>query len=120
MMYIPLWIGVLFFISKALQQCDCTKEALFRRRAGKYLANYVIHTETVENEFNCVTYCVDHITCASVNYKTSGNDKGLCELNSEAIDDSTNEGTDNSEYDYLEKVRKIFNPRQLVGLQGRV
>ena len=99
-------------IYKALQQCGCTytKQAVFHRRSGKYLANHVLRTENAGSEFQCVIYCLNFMPCASINYKTAGIDKGLCEMNSEVIDDSTNIGTDNLEYNYLSGVGKTIHP----------
>ena len=110
-MKILLMICVLIFFSQLPQPSEClTNQAVFRKRAQKYLANHVFDTKQAGSEFECGLYCVREESCASVNYKTSGIGKGRCELNNKTYQD-TSDGDEetNPEFIHLivEKVRKI-------------
>ena len=95
-------LGFVILILKVLKQANCSEAALFQKHKGKHLANYVISTyERTKSEVECGTYCLGHGMCASVNYKTSGKDKGLCELNTETLDAKNGEGTPNAEFNHL-------------------
>lgn len=61
------------------------KQAFFHRKIGKYLANHVVERKHAVSEPECGVYCVSDGSCASVNYKSSGVDEGLCELNSKTL-----------------------------------
>ena len=103
-------------ISKLPQPGECSiREAFFRVDKNKYLANHVIETRQAETEFECGLHCVRHGSCVSVNYKTSGIGKGLCELNSKALRDIADQeksvkvvnDPDFSHLYIIKKVRKI-------------
>ncbi|XP_028414912.1 uncharacterized protein LOC114537999 [Dendronephthya gigantea] len=70
---------------------ECSKEAVFRRNKQKYLANHVIETKQATSEFECGLLCDRHSLCTSANYKTSGKDKGRCELNNKTIQATTDD-----------------------------
>ena len=57
------------------------KDAIFKRKTGKYLPDSVITTKYAESELECSMYCTSIDACLSVNYKASGVDQGLCQLN---------------------------------------
>ena len=57
------------------------KHAIFRRKTGQYLPDSVITTKYAEGERVCSMYCTRLDACLSVNYKDSGVDQGLCQLN---------------------------------------
>ena len=57
------------------------KHATFKRKAGKYLPDSVIATKYAESESECSVHCTRLDACLSVNYKTSGVDQGICQLN---------------------------------------
>ncbi len=57
------------------------KHAIFTRKTGKFLPDSVIATKYAESELECSMHCTSHDACLSVNYKTSGVDQGLCQLN---------------------------------------
>ena len=46
-----------------------------------YLANHVIEKKQAESELESGIHCVGKESCASAYFKTSGDGKGLCELN---------------------------------------
>lgn len=71
------------FIFKITQSAKglILEQGTFRRYEQKYLANHVIERREEDTEFDCSLRCVGHSTCVSINYKISGNDQGLCELN---------------------------------------
>ena len=58
-----------------------SKQAWFQKQEKIYLMNHVYERKQTNSEFACSLYCVRNESCASVNYKTSGIGKGLCELN---------------------------------------
>lgn len=56
------------------------------------------------------THCSRNEVCASVNYKISGIDKGLCELNSKTLDGmALDEITDSLEYNQLDIIKRVRN-----------
>ena len=57
------------------------KHATFKREAGKYLPDSVNVTKYAESESECSVYCTRLDACLSVNYKASGVENGLCQLN---------------------------------------
>jgi hypothetical protein len=57
------------------------KHAIFKRKTGKYLPDSVITTKYAESELECSMHCTSIDACLSVNYKASGVDLGLCQLN---------------------------------------
>ena len=90
----------------ALQCGTCVNEAVFRQIKGKYLPKSAFKTLKTKNALDCGNYCSRHQYCASVNYKTSGKDQGLCELNSERIKE-VDSGSNNAEFNYLEIVKRV-------------
>jgi hypothetical protein len=57
------------------------KHAIFKRKTGKYLPDSAITTKYAESELECSMHCTSIDACLSVNYKASGVDQGLCQLN---------------------------------------
>ena len=57
------------------------KHAIFKRKTGQYLPDSVITTKYAESELECSMHCTSIDACLSVNYKASGVDQGLCQLN---------------------------------------
>jgi hypothetical protein len=57
------------------------KHATFKRKTGKYLPDSVITTKYAESEGVCSMHCTRLEACLSANYKASGVDQGLCQLN---------------------------------------
>ncbi|CAB4017025.1 Hypothetical predicted protein, partial [Paramuricea clavata] len=108
-MAVLLSIWALIFMISQIPQSECSiKQAVFLIYKQKYLANHVIETRQVESELQCSMHCVGVGSCASVNYKTSGIGKGLCELNNKTLREiSDSDGSmHNSEFDHLYIVKK--------------
>lgn len=114
----------LFLSSLVLPELgNCLNEVLFQREEGKHLPGRVIETKHTNSEFECSLYCTIEESCLSVNYKYTGESKGLCELNDEALLDPPENGLAQPEFSYLgvvDRVRKYisntfcltsFNPR---------
>ena len=57
------------------------KHAILKRKTGQYLPDSVITTKYAESELECSMHCTSIDACLSVNYKASGVDQGLCQLN---------------------------------------
>ena len=111
MMKISLSIFLLM-LAQLTQGQKTSKQAVFQREKQKYLANHVIATRQAQDELTCALYCIGHDSCASVNYKISGERKGLCELNSEISQKASgnDERLTTSEFVHfyiLKKVRKF-------------
>ena len=102
-----LSICALIFISKIPPQSVCTEQAFFVKNEKKYLANHVIETKQTDTELECGIHCVSDQSCASVNYKTSGIDKGQCELNNETLQEAADEETHNPEFTHLDVVKRV-------------
>lgn len=83
---------------------ECTiKQAKFRRSIQQYLANHVFQRKQTGSELECSMYCSSDESCTSVNYKISGIDKGLCELNSKTLKEMSDAGgiMNNPEFNHL-------------------
>ena len=106
-MRIFLSFCALTFISKIPQQGVCTEQAFFRKNEQKYLANHVIVRKQAESESECGLYCVADGSCASVNYKISGIDKGRCELNNSTLQEAPDEETHHREFTYLVFIEQV-------------
>ena len=94
---------------------SCFREAVFYKEKGVYFANHVIETEETSSELECCSLCLVQTPCTSVNYKSSGDREGLCELNDRILKDFPHHGTKNSEYIYFEKLRVQVNSNSLLG-----
>jgi hypothetical protein len=111
-------ICALIFVSQLTEPGKCsTEEAIFRRKEQTYLANHVIKTKQAETELECGMHCVADGSCGSVNYKTSGIGKGLCELNSKTQQEASDaDGSmHNPEFNHLYIVKKVRKIRALLG-----
>ncbi|XP_028403166.1 neurexin-4-like [Dendronephthya gigantea] len=87
---------------------ECSKQVVFRKNKQKYLANHVIETKQAEFEFECGLLCARHESCASINYKTSGADKGRCELNYKTAKARTDDEEEtNYEFNHLVIIKPI-------------
>ena len=109
-MAVLLSICALFFISQITQPGDCSiEQAIFRRKEQTYLANHVIKTKQAETELVCGMHCVGHGSCASINYKTSRIGKGLCELNSKTLQETSDadRSMHNPEFNHLYIIKKV-------------
>ena len=82
-------------------------QAIYRKSKGKYLANHVIRTIKAKYEPECATFCFRDSECASVNFKISGDEKGLCELNSKTLDEESNEATHDLEFNHLDIIKRV-------------
>jgi hypothetical protein len=98
---------VVIFILKLLQQSECSMQAVYRKRKGKYLANHVVRSIKAQFEQECATHCFRDSVCASVNYKISGVGRGLCELNDKTLDEKSNEATHDLEFNHLDIVKRV-------------
>ena len=101
-----LRICALIFISK-IPQVVCEKQAYFLRKEQKHLANHVIETKQADSEFECGTHCVADGSCASANYKTSGDGKCRCELNDKTVREVPDEETQNPDFVHLAVVKRV-------------
>jgi hypothetical protein len=100
-------LHAIIFISKLLQQGECSMEAIYRKHKGTYLGKYVFRTTETKREQECATRCFRDNLCASVNYKISGVRKGLCELNSKTLDEASSEETPNLEFNHLDIIKRV-------------
>ena len=99
---------LIFAITKIPQPGKCLiHEVVFRVNKQKYLPNYVIETKQAERQSECGMHCVAKESCASVNYKTSGVGKGLCELNSKPSRPEISERLHKPEFNHLYFIGKV-------------
>ena len=61
------------------------KHAIFTRKPGKFLPDSVIAMVYADSELECSMHCTRLDACLSVNYKASGVDQGLCQLNNKTL-----------------------------------
>jgi hypothetical protein len=109
-MAVLLSICALIFAWKIPQPGECSiKQPIFHINKQKYLANHVIETKQAGSELECGIYCVANELCESVNYKTSGIGKGLCELNNKTLQDTSDvdEIIRNSEFNHRYIIEKV-------------
>ena len=97
----------LILIAIIPQQIMCVQQAYFLRKQQKYLANHAIETKQAYSEFECGSHCVADGSCASVNFKTSGDDKGRCELTDKALQEIPDKGTRDPEFTHLAEVKGV-------------
>ena len=106
-MTIFLNLCLLILIAKIPQQIMCVQQAYFLRKQQKYLANHAIETKQAYSELECGLHCVADGSCASVNYKTSGDGKGRCELNDKTLQEIPDEGTRDPDFTHLAVVKRV-------------
>ncbi len=82
---VTIWAVIFIAFLILTRRGQCQQDAVFRKKVGKYLANYVIRSKVTAGELECMMYCSNEGMCASVNYKPSGTDEGLCEINSKSL-----------------------------------
>ena len=86
-------------------------QAVFDVKNQKYLARHVVETKRADSMFECGMHCLDVESCVSVNYKTSGIGKGLCELNDITLQEvSDSDGSIyHPEFTHLYIIEKVRN-----------
>ena len=90
------------------QPGEClVSQAVFRIKKQKYLANHVLETRQAETELECGMHCVGHGSCVSVNFKTFGNGKGLCELNKKTLREISDGSMHNPEFNHLYIIKAV-------------
>ncbi|XP_028417794.1 uncharacterized protein LOC114542445 isoform X1 [Dendronephthya gigantea] len=95
-------IWTFMFVSQMTQARSEFQQAIFRRYEKRLLANHVIERKQADSELECGLHCVGHESCASVNYKTSGIGKGLCELNKRKTQETSDvDEQTNPEFNHL-------------------
>jgi hypothetical protein len=108
MHFLKRWLAFLLVASK--QFCSpTTQNALNYRHRGKYLRNHVIRTTIAMTESDCAVYCLKDEECASVNYKTTGENLGLCELNNTTLSEACTYSEDNQEFNNLQILQRVRN-----------
>ena len=109
-MAVLLTICALIFISRIFQPGYClTVQAIFRRKAGKYLANHVIETKHFQTELQCSMLCVGHGSCVSVNYEPTGAVEGRCELINNTFQNTSDDDENTQNKDLLYVIKKVKN-----------
>ena len=105
MMIFPSICALIFIFQ--IQQGVCKKQAYFLINKDKYLANHIIQIKQAYSEAECGGHCVADGLCKSVNYKTSGDGKGRCELNDKTLRDVPDGGTHNPDFVHLAVVKRV-------------
>lgn len=94
-------------IFNLFQVISGNSEAVFQRKLGLYLGNYIIRSLKQETDINCGISCWNEPDCVSANYKAKGTDKSLCELNSKTLEELPREAQNRAEYVYLEVSKRV-------------
>ena len=107
-----LSICTLIFVWMAttqLKESMACGEVRFQKSEQKYLANHVMETRQVDSAKKCAFGCAANKSCMSINYKTSGSDKGRCELNNKTVDktDDVDEKIDHPEFNHLAVIERV-------------
>ena len=95
--------------TKAEAQSVHLKQTWFQREQKTYLMNHVYERKQTDSEFACSLSCLRDESCASVNYKTSGIGKGLCELNKKSTQERSevNEKIRDPEFIHLAIIKQV-------------
>ena len=111
-MVLSLLIRICLLISISLTErtVQYSGNAIFQRNKQNYLPNHALGTEQAKNELECALFCARHTSCTSINYKTSGVGKGLCELNNQHVQEMP-EGEHKTynlaEFTHLKIIKKV-------------
>ena len=86
-----------------------SEEILFKKSEQQYLSNHVMETKKTESELICGLYCAAEKSCTSINYKTSGSDKGQCELNDKTVEASSDidDKIHHAKYNHLAVIQRV-------------
>ena len=81
----------------------------FKKSVQKYLANHVMETIHTDSEMKCGLHCAENKSCTSINYKTSGSDKGRCELNNKTVEETpdVDDKKHDEEYNHLQVIERV-------------
>ena len=101
-----IWI-VIQIVTYRVEIGHCSLQAFFQRKEGKYLANNVLKTQQTASELDCAGLCSRERSCVSVNYKKSGENQGLCELNTKTLEDSKENVVEMSGFINLQIIKRV-------------
>ena len=110
MNYLSIYTVILVWITTTqLEESLACGELRFHKSVQKCLASHVMETTQVDSEKKCAFRCAANKSCASINYKTSGLDKGRCELNNKTVDetDDADEKIDRPEFNHLAVIARV-------------
>ena len=82
---------------------------VFLKKEHNYLPNQAFARKQTESELECSMHCVRNDLCSSVNYKTTGIGKGLCELNEKTTQKVSGAGEKilDPEFNHLVIVKRV-------------
>ena len=86
------------------------EHAIFTRKTGQFLPDSVIVTKYAASELECSMHCTSNDACFSVNYKTSGVNQGLCQLNNKTHSEKLKLASDEKfvHLSVIKRVRHFF------------
>ena len=63
----------------------------------------------MDSEMKCGLHCAENKSCTSINYKTSGSNRGRCELNNKAVEETSDvyDKKRDPEYNHLEVIERV-------------
>ena len=100
-----IWLFTLACLILVANFSHCCQEVIFLKSEGVYFANRVAQIKDAASEINCCIYCMKDDSCLSVNYQTSGRNRGLCQLNAEKLKDFPQDRIRNPDFCYFEKIK---------------
>ena len=105
MVYLSTYALVFWIAATQPGERLACKEVRFLKSEQKYLKNHVVETKQAKSELKCGFYCAKNKSCTSINYKTSGDDKGQCELNNKTshVDDKIHD----PEFNHLAVIERV-------------
>ena len=109
MVFLSACALVLFWIATTQPGGLACEQVTFLKSEQKYLKNHVMETRQADSELKCGFYCAKNKSCKSINYKTSGVGKGLCELNNKTIEETSDvdDKIDNPEFNHLAVIERV-------------
>jgi hypothetical protein len=100
------WVILSLYVVR-LRLAYSSEEVLFDRHADSYLDGFVIRAKRTNTEVECGIYCTSEPLCVSANFKVEGVNRGLCELNSEVLEDFPGTKIQNTDFVYLAILERV-------------
>ena len=98
---------ILFLVLSERLSESSTQNVLYYRQRSKYLSGRKIGKKNANSEAECAMYCLRNERCVSVNYKTTGKDFGLCELNNGTLAEGYSNSGDREGFNYLQIIKRV-------------
>ena len=107
MVYLSTYALVFWMAATHPGESLACEQVRFLKSEQKYLANHVMETKQADSELKCGYYCAKNKSCTSINYQTSGNDTGRCELNNKTIEETSDDKIHEPKFNHLAVIERV-------------